>query len=187
MATVANGNKTKKAAVLLDDGSSDTFCTLNLAQKLQLPTTSQQRLSISHFGSEDKTDKCYNKSPITLKTSEGHVHLDAIVVPKICTPKIRQPYRCRKEYQLKERPIVEPVNEGREIDYLFASNVYYSVVKDGIIQLNNGTAAVETKVGYLVCGGQHKTPQIDSYFTTTQNALIVIDKEYIKEPQQLFE
>ena len=63
MATVANGNKTVKAAVLLDDRISDTFCTLNLAQTLQLPTKSHQRLSISHFGSEDKTDKCYNQSP----------------------------------------------------------------------------------------------------------------------------
>ena len=45
MASVANGNKTVKTAVLLDVGSSDTFCTLNLAQKLQLPTASHQRLS----------------------------------------------------------------------------------------------------------------------------------------------
>ena len=28
------------------------------AQKLQLLTTSHQRLTISHFGSEDKTDRC---------------------------------------------------------------------------------------------------------------------------------
>ena len=38
MTTVANGNKTVKAAVLLDDVSPYTFCTLKLAQKLQLPT-----------------------------------------------------------------------------------------------------------------------------------------------------
>ena len=30
-------------------------------------------------------------------------------------------------------------------------------------------------------------PQIDSYFPTTQTALIVTDKEHIEEPQQLFE
>ena len=65
MATVANGNKTVKAAVLLDDGTSDTFCTLNLAQKPQLPTKYHQRLSFSHFGPEDKSDRCYNISPIT--------------------------------------------------------------------------------------------------------------------------
>ena len=67
MATVAHGIKTMKAANLLDDGRSNTFCTLNLAQKLQLSTTSHQRLSISHFGSADKTDRCHNISPITLK------------------------------------------------------------------------------------------------------------------------
>ena len=158
MATVAKGIETVKSGFLLDDGSSDTFCTLNLAQKLQLPTTSHQRLSISHLGSEDKTDKYYNISPITLKTDEGHVHLKAIVVPKICTPIVRQPYRYRKEEQLKDKPIVEPVNEGREIDLLIASDFYYSVVKDGIIRPNNGTVALETKVGYLVCGGQHNAP-----------------------------
>ena len=184
MATVANGNKTVKAAVLLDDGSSSTFCTLNLAQKLQLPTTSHQRLSISHFGSEDKTD---NISPITLKTNEGHVRLKAIVLPKICTPKTRQTYRYRKEEQLKDKPIVESVNEGNEIDLLIASDFYYSVVKNGIIRLDNGTVAVETKVGYLVCSGQHSAPQIDSYFTTAQTAPIVTDEEHVKEPQQLFE
>ena len=50
----------------------------------------------------------------------------------------------------------------------------------------NGTSA-ETKVGCLVCGGQHNAPQIDSYFTTTQTALNVTEKEHIKEPQQLSE
>ena len=159
----------------------------NLAQKLQLPTTSHQRLSVSDFGSEDKTDRCYNNSPITLKTNEGHVHLKAIVVPKICTPKVGQHYRYRKETLLKDKPIVEPVKEGREIDLLIASDFYYSVIKDGIIRLKNGTVAVETKVGYLVCGGQHNAPQIDSYFTTTQTALNVTEKEHIKEPQQLSE
>ena len=158
MATVAKGIETVKAGVLLDDGSSDNFCTLNLAQKLQLPTTSLQRLSISQIGSEDKTDKCYNISPITLKTDEGHVHLKAIVVPKICPPIVRQPLRYRKEEQLQDKPIKEPVNEGREIDLLIASDFYYSMVKDGIIRPNNGTVAVETKVGYLVCGGQHNAP-----------------------------
>ena len=176
-----------KAAVLLDDGSSDTFCFLNLAQKLQPPTTSHQQLSISHFGSEDKMDRCYNISPSTLKTNEGHVHLKAIVVPKICTPKVRQPYRYRKEEQLKDKPIVEPVKEGREIDLLIASDFYFSVVKNGIIRLNNGTVAAGTKVRYLVCGGQYNAPQIDKYITTTQTALIVTDKEHIKEPQQPFE
>ena len=180
MATVANGNKTVKAAVLLDDGSSDTFCTLNLAQKLHLPTTSHQRLSISHFGSEDKTDRCYNISPMTLKTNEGHIHLKAIVVPKICTPKTRQLYSVwliQKKKQLKDKPIVEPVNH-----LLIASDFYNSVVKDGIIRLNNGTVAVETKIWCLVCGGLHNAPQIDSYSTTAQTSLIVTDEEHIKEP-----
>ena len=182
MATVANGIIRVKAAVLLDNRRSDTFCTLNLAQKLPLSTPSHQRLSISHFGSEDKTDKRYNISPITLKTNEEHVHLEAIVVPMICTPKVRQPYQNRKEEHLKDMPIVEPVNEGRQIDLLIASDFYFSVVKDGIIRLNIGTVAVETKVGYLVCGGQHDGQQIDSYFTTIQTALIVTDKEHIEEP-----
>ena len=125
--------------------------------------------------------------PITLKTNEGHVRLKAIVVPKTCTPKVRQPYRYRKIKQLKEKSFVEPVNEAREVDLVIASDFYYSVGKDGITRLNNGTVAVETKFGYLVCGGQHNAPQIDSYFTTTQTALIVTDKKHIKEPLQLFE
>ena len=61
------------------------------------------------------------------------------------------------------------------------------MAKDGIIRLNNGTFAVETKVEYLVCGGQHEAPLIDSYFTTAQTALIGTDKEHIKEPQRIIE
>ena len=64
MATVAIGNKTVKAAVLLDDGSSDTFCTLNLEQKLQLPTTSHQWLSISYL---DRKIKRTNVKPHHVK------------------------------------------------------------------------------------------------------------------------
>ena len=82
---------------------------------------------------------------------------------------------------------MKAVNEGREVDLFIASEFYYSMVKDGIIRLNNRTVAVETKVGYLVCGGQHNAPQIDSYFTTAQTSLIVTDEKHIKEPQQLFE
>ena len=61
------------------------------------------------------------------------------------------------------------------------------MVKDEIIRLDNGTVAVETKVGYLVCGGQHNAAQIDSYFKTAQTTLIVADEGHVKEPQQLFE
>ena len=71
---------------------------------------------------------------------------------------------------------MEPVNEGREIDHFIASDFQYSVEKDGIFHLNNKTAAVEAKFGYLVSGGQHNALQIDSYFTTAQTALIVTDK-----------
>ena len=85
-----------------------------------------------------------------------------------------------------DKPIVEPVNEGREIDLPITSDLKCSVVKDGIILQNNGAVAVETKVGYLLCDGQHNAPQRDSYFRTTQTALIGTDKEHIKEPQQLF-
>ena len=113
--------------------------------------------------------------------------MKAIVVLKFCTSTICQLYRYKKEEQLKDKPIVEPVHEGREMDLLIASDFYYSGLKVGIIRLNNGTVAVETKVGYLVCGGQHNVPQFDSYFTRAQTALIVTDKEHIKEPQQFFE
>ena len=82
---------------------------------------------------------------------------------------------------------MEPVHERRELDLLIASDFYYLGLKVGIIRLNNGTVAVETKLGYIVCGGQHNVPQFDSYFTTAQRALIVIDREHIKESQQFFE
>ena len=49
-------------------------------------------------------------------------------------------------------------------------------------QWNNG---IKTKIGYLVCGGQRIAPQHDRIFTTTQTALILTDKEHIKERQQL--
>ena len=143
-ATVANGT-TGKAAILPEDGSSDTFCNRNIAEKLQLPTTSHQQLSISLFGLEDKTVRCYNTSPITLKANEGHVHMKAIALPKSCTPKVRKAYRYRKEEQLKDKPIVEPVNEGREIDLLIKIDFYCRVVKDEFIRLNNGTVAAKTK------------------------------------------
>ena len=93
--------------------------------------------------------------PHSSKTNEGHILLKTIVVPRICTPNVRQHYRHKKE-QLKDKPLVEPVNDGGKVDLLIASDLYYAVVKDGIIRLNKGTVAVETKVGYLVCGGQHK-------------------------------
>ena len=82
---------------------------------------------------------------------------------------------------------MEPVNKGRAIDLLIASDFHYSIVKDGLIRPNNETVAVETKIGYLVCCGKHNASQIDTYYTTAQTARIVIDKEHIKEPQQLFE
>ena len=48
-----------------------------------------------------------------------------------------------------DKPIKEPVNKRREIVLLIASDFYFSVVKDVIIQLNYGAVAEETKVGIL--------------------------------------
>ena len=81
---------------------------------------------------------------------------------------------------------MESVKEGREIDLFIASDFHYSVVKDGIIQLNNGTVAAEIRVGYFVCDCQHNASKIDSYFTNAQIALILTDEEHIKEPGLLF-
>ena len=50
-----------------------------------------------------------------LKTIEGNVHLKAIFVPEICKPKGRLPFRFRKK-EVKDKPFVEPVNEGSKID-----------------------------------------------------------------------
>ena len=58
MVMIANRNRALNAAVPLDDRSSGTFCTLNIAQGLQKPLTLNQRLWFSHvwFSKSKPTD-----------------------------------------------------------------------------------------------------------------------------------
>ena len=150
MGYISDGSKTVKAAILLDDGSTDSFITENLANRLKLPCHGIDSLSITHFGSTDRTTKQVVISPLTLKTSCEDVHIKVIVVPTICTP--RQNTRIDVFRELCSLPLVETLKNGRSIDLLIASDFYYSVVRDKTVRLKNGLVAVDTKFGYIVCG-----------------------------------
>ena len=139
-----------KAAILLDDGSTDSFITENLANRLKLPCHGTHSLSITHFGSTDRTTKLVVFSPPTFKTSCEDVHIKVIVVPTICTP--RQNTKIDVSGELSLLPVVETLKNGRSIDLLIASDFYYSVVRDKTIRLKNGLVAVDAEFGYIVRG-----------------------------------
>ena len=85
MRYVSNGSKTVKAAILLDDRSTDSFITNNLANRLKLPCHGTHSLSNTHFDSNVRTTKKSVFGPLTLTTSCEDVHIKVIAVPTICT------------------------------------------------------------------------------------------------------
>ena len=90
MGCVSNGSKIVKAAILLDDRSTDSFITNNLANRLKLPCHGTHSLSNTHFGSNDRTTKKSVIGPLTLATSCEDVHIKVIVAPTICAQRRTQ-------------------------------------------------------------------------------------------------
>ena len=82
-AYVEHDGKTCKASVLLDDGSTDSFCTERLARRLNLPSFGEQSYNIGTFGSKTPDQMMLSLSSLTLKTLEGPFRMKVVVVPTI--------------------------------------------------------------------------------------------------------
>lgn len=152
---VTFGGKVVKASVLLDDGSTDSFCTERLAQRLNLPQTTIQRFAMARFGSLDHEEYHYPTSSLTLRTLDGDVPMTVVIVPRICQPSSPSGPRLTSG-DVEKLHNLQPANttkSGAEIDLLIASDYYYAIVKDTIIHLDCGLVAVDTRCGYLLCGG----------------------------------
>ncbi len=152
--------RTTKAAILLDDGSTDSFCTERLAAKLNLPAFGEQTMYIGHFGSTSREQHTLKTSPLTLKTDEEEITIKVFVVPTISQSlPFRKPKMTAKDMgRLAQVHLADTVKAGAEIDLLIASDFYYAVVKDEIIRLEGGAVAVNTKFGYVLCGAT--SPQL---------------------------
>ena len=152
---VEHNGKIVKAAILMDDGSTDSFCSERLARRLDLPSFGGQSYNISTFMSKSCDDHLLSSSPLTLKTLEEDIRLKVVVVPNICSPRNTSipPLTGRDKTTLAGRTLTTTVKPGTEIDLLIASDFYYSVLKNSkFINLECGMVAVDTKCGVLICG-----------------------------------
>ena len=84
MGYVSNVFRTMKAAIFLDNGSTVSLITENLANRLKLPCHQTHSLSTTHFESFDRNTKQFICS-LTPKIICEDVRIKVIVVPTFCT------------------------------------------------------------------------------------------------------
>ena len=86
------------ARAILDSGSQRTYISSQLRERLNLPTTSTERIRIKTFGSTDSCDQIYDVVHLGVKVKNGEtLTMAALVVPFVCSPLTSQPIDVSRE------------------------------------------------------------------------------------------
>ena len=85
--TIVHDNRNVEAKILLDEGSQRSFVTEDLVKSLALQPCSQERITISSFGSTCPSSRTLDTVNVNLLAKSGEtLQLSVLVVPFIATP-----------------------------------------------------------------------------------------------------
>lgn len=157
MVELGAGSRKRKARCLLDCGSQRSYILKSTAESLNLKSISSENLTHTLFGgtrTESKTHKQYflRLSPVGRSTEYQFSFLDQ---DTICgeIPRI-QKGPILKELK-RHRIWISDVGEDHpEIEILIGSDIYGKILTGQVIQLEGGLTAINTKLGWTLCGEQ---------------------------------
>lgn len=146
--------------LLFDTGSQRTFVRNDLANKLELPSTGVEDLTVFTFGDSQRSHWCScRKLNVTLtgRFESKEVTLDALEVPEVCTVR-SSPMEPALVSILRSRNLViadEPQDDKDQsptISVLVGSDNYWKLVTGRIERLTDSMCAVETVFGWVIQG-----------------------------------
>ena len=170
------------ARIVFDSGSQKTYISQRLKDSLQLPTVSQETLTIRPFGTDtgyvqrcDVTQLCI-RSPY----NELNNYVTAHVVPTVCAPVRNQPvqfaahrYPHLAGLMLADYP--QEDNEGLQIDILIGLDYYWSFLTGGTIRGEfGGPIALESKLGWILSGQVESPPATTVAMNVTDSHVLNI-------------
>ncbi|CAL8131492.1 unnamed protein product [Orchesella dallaii] len=157
MITLVNGTKTKTVRAFIDSGSQRTYILQKTAQELELEPLSKEVVTHTVFGGGQTPAVTQTKFNVILKRLGGNYSCEVTVRDqvKICGGIARISRKRRELFQqLKENHIyVTDVGEDcPPIELLIGADLYGRLLTGNIITLDSGITAIETKLGWTLCG-----------------------------------
>ncbi|XP_065658112.1 uncharacterized protein LOC136082626 [Hydra vulgaris] len=160
-ATATNPDNTLSSCirVLFDGCSHRTYITDALREKLKLKKISTESLIIKRFASDEGLIKTLDVVRVCLKGRDpkNNIYIEALCIPFICSPLKNLNFNLlqQKYVYLKGIPLAKsyPLKNNESVDILVGLDYYYSTITGKIIRgCNNGPVALESILGWIVCG-----------------------------------
>lgn len=158
---VKNLQKSRKETtrLLLDTGSQRTYITKELAEKLLLPITGSETLTVYTFSASKPRELHTPVTELWLLTNDGSsLHLRVNVVPKI-TGNLQRAYFNPEKFShlLKDIPLADSVPSTKETANieLLLGNDYYCDIFSGDIAMKAVSPRLnlmESKLGWILTG-----------------------------------
>ena len=153
-----NSERFVMSRLLFDTGSQRTYITDSLRRRLKLKAVRRENIIIQTFNSTESELREVEIVQIRVnrKDHSGFVYVEAICVPEICSPLRNQQVKTvvdnHKHLQnLKLAEFCENSNE-LAVDVLIGCDFYFSFVSGVVKKGETGPSAVETCLGWVLCG-----------------------------------
>ncbi|GIY63764.1 endonuclease [Caerostris extrusa] len=155
MVEVVSVNMRKRVRCLLDCGSQRSYILRSTAEALHLKSLSSEKLTHSLFGgarTESKNHKRYSMRlrPVGRSTGYQFDFLDQDIICGVIPRIPKGPLL--KEFKGHRIWISDMGDDYPEIELLIGSDIYGQILTGEVIQLNEGLTAINTKLGWTLCG-----------------------------------
>lgn len=173
--------KDKRVRALLDSGSQKSYILKNTAKELDLESFGTEKIAHTVFGGAQIEAKPHNKFKVEVSApgnrSLSHT-FEFLDQDRICgeIPRIPKKVLC-KELK-KNRLWLSDIGPGNsEIEVLIGSDFYGKILTGRVKQLGNGLTAIQTKIGWTVCGPSG----IPSQGYLNSGTAVVVTNLHVKE------
>lgn len=153
------GGPACRARALLDTGSSLSFITERLAQRLRLPRKRHNE-QIRGIGGARASVSTHGSVRVQLNGADGYcrskaIDLEAVVLPQISSEIPAHPVPFKGAWKhLKGLPLADPeFGTPSQVDLLLGNDVFFQVLRHGRRHGPPGSPdAIETRFGWVLCG-----------------------------------
>ena len=178
-----NESNSTHGRLLLDDGSTKTYITKELCDRLKLEPLYTKNMIINGACNQSTTTRCPVVQLNVVTCSNETITITASVLPSICHPLERQHLNtAMKQYQhLKTIKLADQGddNTSKSIDILIGADYYYSFIPDTIDTrrptTGRGPVATLTKIGWVLSGPISSNNHINSTHLTVEYTMKCTD------------
>ncbi|XP_074658424.1 uncharacterized protein LOC141911298 [Tubulanus polymorphus] len=177
-----NDDHFEQAFILFDEGSTKTFITRDMADKLCLKIDSSEDINLAVFGDTAPCSRLFDQVTVKLKTKNGSIlDLKALVTDAISSPMQTYSYNLKNLDYLNGLQLAHPLtytDYSYDLSILIGADYYWQLVENETVR-GNGPTAVASKLGYLLSG-----PIVGQTKHNLQRAMFV-KTDYRRESDEL--